>query len=140
MSTTTRAILQYAPSAQGEDVGRLAAAYVQGLHAGGMLATLKHFPGHGDTDVDSHLGLPIISQPRERLDSVELPPFRAGIASGADAIMTAHIVLPALDSREFSPASLSQPIVTGLLRGELKFAGSSTRIHSAWTRCRAVGR
>lgn len=104
-------------------VGKLASAYVRGLHAGGMLATLKHFPGHGDTDVDSHLGLPIISQPRERLDQVELPPFRAGIQSGVDAIMTGHIVLPALDSGEFSPASLSQPIVTGLLRGELKFDG-----------------
>jgi beta-glucosidase-like glycosyl hydrolase len=106
-----------------EVVGRLAAAYVRGLHAGGMLATLKHFPGHGDTDVDSHLGLPIINQPRDRLDRVELPPFKAGIAAGADAVMTAHIELPALDAGEFSPASLSQPIVTGLLRGELKFDG-----------------
>jgi beta-N-acetylhexosaminidase len=104
-------------------VGRLTAAYVRGLHAGGMLATLKHFPGHGDTDVDSHLGLPIITQPRERLDRVELPPFKAGIASRADAIMTAHIQLPALDATEFSPASLSRPIVTGLLRGEMKFDG-----------------
>jgi beta-glucosidase-like glycosyl hydrolase len=104
-------------------VGRLAAAYVQGLHAGGMLATLKHFPGHGDTDVDSHLGLPIIRHPRERLDQVELAPFRAGLDAGADAVMTAHIELPALDAGEFSPASLSHPIVTGLLRGELKFDG-----------------
>src|SRR6185295_7192839 len=79
--------------------------------------------GHGDTDVDSHIGLPIINQPRERLDRVELPPFKAGVASGADAIMTGHIQLPALDSGEFSPASLSRPIVTGLLRGELKFDG-----------------
>ena len=106
-----------------EAVGRLAGAYVRGLHAGGMLATLKHFPGHGDTDVDSHIGLPIINQTRERLDLIELPPFRAGIASGADAIMTAHIQLPALDGGAFSPASLSQPIITGLLRGELKFDG-----------------
>jgi beta-N-acetylhexosaminidase len=104
-------------------VGRLAAAYVQGLHAGGVLATLKHFPGHGDTDVDSHVGLPIISQPRDRLDRIELPPFKAGIESGADAVMTAHIELPALDASEFSPASLSRPIVTDLLRGELKFDG-----------------
>jgi len=104
-------------------VGRLAAAYVAGLHAGGMLATLKHFPGHGDTDVDSHLGLPIIRAPRERLDAVELPPFKAGLAAGADAVMTAHIELPALDPGEFSPASLSQPIVTGLLRGDLRFDG-----------------
>ena len=104
-------------------VGRMNAAYVQGLQSGGMLATLKHFPGHGDTDVDSHLGLPIITHPRERLDAVELPSFRAGIASGADAVMTAHIQLPALDSTEFSPATLSRPIVTGLLRDEMKFQG-----------------
>ena len=110
----------------GEDpdqVGKLAGAYVRGLHAGGMLATLKHFPGHGDTDVDSHVGLPIINQPRDRLDAVELPPFKAGIDAGADAIMTAHIELPSLDSADFSPASLSRPIVTGVLRGDLKFGG-----------------
>jgi len=106
-----------------EKVGALAAAYVRGLHAGGALATLKHFPGHGDTDVDSHIGLPIINQPRARLDALELPPFKAGLGAGADAVMTGHIQLPALDPDEFSPASLSKPIVTGLLRGELKFDG-----------------
>ena len=104
-------------------VGRLASAYVRGLHAGGMLATLKHFPGHGDTDVDSHLGLPVIRHPRERLDALELVPFRAGLAAGADAVMSAHIQLPALDPTEFSPATLSRPIVTDLLRGEMKFDG-----------------
>ena len=104
-------------------VGRLASAYVRGLHAGGMLATLKHFPGHGDTDVDSHLGLPIINHPRERLEKIELAPFRAGIAAGADAVMTAHIQLPALDAAEFSPATLSPAIVKGLLREQLKFEG-----------------
>ena len=104
-------------------VGRLASAYIRGYRAGGMLSTLKHFPGHGDTDVDSHLGLPIINQPRERLDAVELPPFKQGVAAGADAMMIAHIELPALDNSEFSPATLSKPIVTGLLRGEMKFAG-----------------
>ena len=104
-------------------VGRLNAAFVQGLQSGGMLATLKHFPGHGDTDVDSHIGLPIITHPRERLDAVELPSFRAGIAAGVDAVMTAHIQLPALDSTEFAPATLSRPIVTGLLRDEMKFQG-----------------
>jgi beta-glucosidase-like glycosyl hydrolase len=106
-----------------DQVGRLASAYVRGLRAGGMLATLKHFPGHGDTNVDSHLGLPVISHPRERLDQVELEPFRQGIAAGADAVMLGHIQLPALDPSEFSPATLSQPIVTGLLRGEMKFSG-----------------
>ncbi|HEX7779695.1 MAG TPA: glycoside hydrolase family 3 protein [Vicinamibacterales bacterium] len=104
-------------------VGRLVSAYVRGLHAGGMLATLKHFPGHGDTDVDSHLGLPIINHPRERLEKIELAPFRAGMAAGADAVMTAHIQLPALDAGEFSPATLSPAIVKGLLREQLKFEG-----------------
>jgi beta-N-acetylhexosaminidase len=105
------------------DVGRLNAAYIHGLRDGGMLSTLKHFPGHGDTDTDSHIGLPVITHPRDRLDSVELPSFKAGIAAGADAVMTAHIQLPALDPAEFSPTTLSRPIVTGLLRGDLKFDG-----------------
>lgn len=104
-------------------VGRLTAAAVRGLQAGGMLATLKHFPGHGDTDVDSHVGLPVIAHPRDRLDAVELVPFRAGIAAGADAVMTGHIQVPALDPAEFSPATLSRPIVSGLLRNELGFGG-----------------
>ena len=110
----------------GEDptlVGRLAAAYVRGLRAGGMLATVKHFPGHGDTDVDSHVGLPIITHPRERLDRVELPPFRAGIAAGASAVMTGHIALPALDPQAGVPTTLSHTIVTGLLRKEMGFEG-----------------
>jgi beta-N-acetylhexosaminidase len=110
----------------GEDpalVGRLASAYVRGLQAGGMMATLKHFPGHGDTDVDSHIGLPIIKHPRERLNALELPPFQAGIAAGADAVMTAHIVMPALDPTPSLPSTLSRPVVTGLLRDDLKFDG-----------------
>ena len=110
----------------GEDpqkVGALGAAVVRGLRDGGMLATLKHFPGHGDTDVDSHLGLPVIRHPRERLDQVELPPFRAGIAAGAEAVMTAHIELPALDPEPGTPTTLSRAVVTGLLRGELGFEG-----------------
>lgn len=106
-----------------EAVGKLTAAYVRGLRAGGALATLKHFPGHGDTDVDSHLGLPIISHPRDRLDRVELVPFRQGLAAGADAVMVAHIELPALDPAEFSPATLSAPIVSGLLRADMRFQG-----------------
>ena len=104
-------------------VGRMASAYVRGMHAGGMMATLKHFPGHGDTDVDSHLGLPIIKSPRERLDAVEFPPFKAGIAAGVDAVMTAHIEVPALDAGAFAPSSLSANVITGLLRGEMKFDG-----------------
>jgi beta-glucosidase-like glycosyl hydrolase len=104
-------------------VGRLTAAAIRGLHAGGMLATLKHFPGHGDTDVDSHIGLPVITHPRDRLDAIELAPFRDGLAAGADAVMTGHIQVPSLDPAEFSPATLSQPIATGLLRRDLAFEG-----------------
>ena len=110
----------------GEDpatVARLVAAYVRGLTEGGMLATVKHFPGHGDTDVDSHRGLPLIAHPRERLDRVELPPFRAGIEAGAAAVMTSHIELPGLEPDPARPATLSQRIVTGLLRVELGFDG-----------------
>ncbi len=109
----------------GEDparVGALVAASVRGQQAGGLLATLKHFPGHGDTDVDSHLGLPIIPRDRARLEAVELPPFAAGVAAGADAVMVAHIELPALDA-EKGPATFSRPIVTGLLREQMKFGG-----------------
>jgi beta-N-acetylhexosaminidase len=110
----------------GEDparVGALAAAYIEGLQEAGMLATLKHFPGHGDTDVDSHLGLPVIRHPRERLDRVELPPFHAGIVAGAAAVMTGHIEMPALDATPGAPTTLSRPIVTGLLRREMGFGG-----------------
>lgn len=110
----------------GEDpalVGRLASAYVKGIQSAGVMATLKHFPGHGDTDTDSHLGLPIIKQPRERLEQVELPPFKAGIAAGAGAVMTGHIEMPAFDPAPDSPTTLSQPIVTGVLRNELGFEG-----------------
>jgi beta-N-acetylhexosaminidase len=110
----------------GEDparVGALASAYVRGLTAGGALATLKHFPGHGDTDVDSHLGLPIIRQPRERLEKVEWSPFRAGVAAGANAVMTAHIEMPALDPSKGIPTTLSRPIVSGVLRDGLGFRG-----------------
>jgi beta-glucosidase-like glycosyl hydrolase len=109
----------------GEDparVGALVGAYVRGLQQGGMLATIKHFPGHGDTDTDSHLGLPIITHPRERLDALELPPFRAGLAAGAGAVMVAHIELPALDADKV-PATFSQAVVSGLLRREMAFDG-----------------
>ena len=110
----------------GEDpaaVGRLGSAYVRGLQAGGMIATLKHFPGHGDTDVDSHLGLPIIKDARETLDKTEFPPFRAGIAAGAGAVMTAHIEMPALDPSPNTPTTLSETIVSGVLRREMGFTG-----------------
>jgi len=110
----------------GEDpaaVGRLGSAFIRGLQSAGMVATLKHFPGHGDTDVDSHLGLPIIKDPRESLDQTEFPPFKAGIAAGAGAVMTAHIEMPALDPSPNTPTTLSQPIVSGVLRKEMGFDG-----------------
>jgi beta-N-acetylhexosaminidase len=106
----------------GEDpafVGRMAAAYLKGIQAGGMLSTAKHFPGHGDT----HLDLAVIEHPRARLDAVELVPFKAAIAAGVDAVMSTHIRLPALDPTEGLPATLSRPILTGLLREELGFDG-----------------
>jgi beta-N-acetylhexosaminidase len=110
----------------GEDpaaVGRLGSAYVRGLQAGGMIATLKHFPGHGDTDVDSHLGLPIIKDQRDSLDRTEFPPFKAGIAAGAGGVMTAHIEVPALDPSPSTPSTLSPKIVSGVLRREMGFDG-----------------
>ena len=110
----------------GEDparVGALAAAFVRGLRAGGMLATLKHFPGHGDTDVDTHLGLATIPHDRARLDQVELPPFRMALAAGADAVMIAHVELPKIDPAPGVPATLSEPAITGLLRQDLGFDG-----------------
>ena len=110
----------------GEDpsfVGRMAVAYMKGIQAGGMLATAKHFPGHGDTATDTHLDLAVIEHPRSRLDAVELVPFKAAIAAGVDAVMSTHIRLPALDPTEGLPATLSRPILTGLLRTELGFDG-----------------
>ncbi len=109
----------------GEDparVGALVAGWVKGVQEAGMLATLKHFPGHGDTDVDSHLGLPLIPHPRARFDAVELPPFKAGIAGGAAGVMVAHIELPAIDPDK-GPATFSQKVIGGLLRNEMGFGG-----------------
>jgi len=109
----------------GEDprtVSRLVAEYVRGLHEHGMLATLKHFPGHGDTETDSHIGLPVITAAYARLDSLELVPFRAGIAAGADVVMSAHIAFPALTGSN-EPATVSAAVLTGLLRDSLRFPG-----------------
>jgi beta-glucosidase-like glycosyl hydrolase/CubicO group peptidase (beta-lactamase class C family) len=109
----------------GEDpelVASLAAAYVQGVHEGGLLATAKHFPGHGDTTVDSHLALPTIAAGRERLEAVELAPFRRLIAAGVDAVMSGHLAVPALDAPEV-PATLSPAMIDGLLRREMGFDG-----------------
>ena len=112
----------------GEDpqaVAAQAAAFIEGAHSDArnyVLTTAKHFPGHGDTSVDSHLNLPTIPASRERLESVELVPFRAAIAAGTDAVMTAHVAVPALAPQDL-PATLSPAILTDLLRGELGFRG-----------------
>jgi beta-N-acetylhexosaminidase len=110
----------------GEDPGRVAAlvgAYVEGAREGRIIATIKHFPGHGDTDVDSHIGLPVVNFDRERLDHVELVPFKRGIESGAQAVMAAHIELPSLDPTPSTPATFSSAILERLLRADLGFRG-----------------
>jgi len=110
----------------GEDPARVAslvAAFVAGAKDGGMISTIKHFPGHGDTDVDSHLGLPIVTFDRARLDRMELVPFRRGIESGAEAVMAAHIAMPSIDATPDTPATFSPTILRGLLRDELGFNG-----------------
>jgi len=110
----------------GEDpqqVARLAAAVVRGYQEAGVIATLKHFPGHGDTSTDSHLSLPTLPFSVERLARVELVPFRAGIEIGADCVMSAHIAFPAITGRADIPATLSPAIIQGLLRAQLGFGG-----------------
>jgi beta-N-acetylhexosaminidase len=110
----------------GEDpvqVGDMVAAEVRGLQENGMLATAKHFPGHGDTGTDSHLALPVIGSSWARLDSVELVPFRAAIAAGVDVVMSAHIALPAIDPGELRPGTVAPNILTGILRDSLGFKG-----------------
>jgi len=109
----------------GEDphqVARLGAAFIRGLQANGMIATGKHFPGHGDTGVNSHLALPVVTVSRSRLDSVELIPFKAAVKSGVGAIMSFHGAMPALDSSGV-PGTLSSKVLTGLLRNEMQFKG-----------------
>jgi len=110
----------------GEDpkqVGDFVAAYIRGAHEGGMLVTAKHFPGHGDTATDSHLGLAHVTGDRARLDAVELPPFRRAIEAGVDAVMVAHVTVPALDPGPNRVATTSRPIVSGLLKEEMGFKG-----------------
>lgn len=103
-------------------VGKLTAAAVDAVQAAGVVAVAKHFPGHGDADVDSHLALPLIGHPLSRLEAVELPPFRAAIAAGVDAVMTAHVLLPALDSDPRRSATLSPPVLS-YLREKLGYTG-----------------
>jgi beta-N-acetylhexosaminidase len=125
----------------GEDpelVGRMTSAFVHGAHSGGILSTVKHYPGHGDTASDSHLQLATIDGDRERLDRVELRPFREAIAAGVDAVMLGHIAVPALDPTG-APATLSEPIA-GELRRNLGFHGlvvtdamEMQGVRAAWT-------
>ena len=102
--------------------GALGAAFIRGLQSHGMIATGKHFPGHGDTEVNSHLALPVVSAGRARLDSVELVPFNVAVRAGVGAIMSFHGAMPALDSSG-APGTLSPAVLTGLLRGEMGFDG-----------------
>lgn len=110
----------------GEDpaeVARLVAAEIRGMQEHGLLATAKHFPGHGDTGTDSHIALPVIFAPWARLDSIELVPFRAAVKSGVAAIMSAHIALPGIDGDSLRPATVAPGILTGILRDSLGFKG-----------------
>ncbi len=109
----------------GEDpatVGRFAADYVRGVHAGGLLAMGKHFPGHGDTHVDSHMGLPSIDADRQRLATVDLPPYRTAMAAGMDGVLVGHIAVPKVTGDDL-PASISPKLTGDILRGEMGFRG-----------------
>src|SRR4029077_14871239 len=110
----------------GEDPRRVSAfveAYVRGVEENGALSTAKHFPGHGDTRIDSHLDLPAVSSDRAHLQSIELPPFRAAFAAGASTVMTGHLAVPALDPDSGTPATLSPKIIGGLQRPDMGFDG-----------------
>jgi beta-N-acetylhexosaminidase len=108
-------------SERADEVARLGEVIIGALQAEGVAACGKHFPGHGDTSTDSHLELPLVEHPPERLRTVEWVPFRAAIRAGVATIMTAHVLVPSLD--EERPATLSRTVVTGLLRGELRYDG-----------------
>jgi beta-glucosidase-like glycosyl hydrolase/CubicO group peptidase (beta-lactamase class C family) len=102
-------------------VGTMASAFAKGAESGGTLATVKHFPGHGDTDVDSHMALPVLRFDRARLDSLELAPFRQVMDAGIASVMTGHLALPELTDQSTTPASLSPNVTTDLLRNEMGF-------------------
>ncbi|RYY33677.1 MAG: glycoside hydrolase family 3 [Sphingobacteriaceae bacterium] len=105
------------------NVARKGIAYFQGMQAEGILTTAKHFPGHGDTNVDSHYDLPLLPFTKQRLDSLELYPFREAINAGINGMMIAHMNIPALDSSKNRPSTLSRPIITTLLKDSLRFKG-----------------
>ena len=105
-----------------KQVGVMARAYICGSQEHGVMATAKHFPGHGDTSTDSHLELPVVDVNRARLNSIELPPFQAAVDEGVGGVMSAHIALPQIETGKL-PATLSPKMLTGVLRDELKFSG-----------------
>ena len=110
----------------GEDpdrVARMGIAFIEGVQDNGAIATGKHFPGHGDTETDSHVALPVILHDRARMDSVELHPFQEAIDAGMDAIMTAHIAVPSLNGGGREPSTLSPEVLTTVLRDEMGFDG-----------------
>ena len=110
----------------GEDpqaVAALVAAYIKGSRENGMLSTAKHFPGHGDTATDSHLGVAMVSGDAQRLESVELPPFQKAVDAGVDSVMVAHVTIPALEPDTDKVATTSQKIVTDLLKNKMRFQG-----------------
>lgn len=110
----------------GEDPGtviKYGMAALRGLQSAGVITTAKHFPGHGDTCADSHFTMPLVQHDKARLDKVELPPFKAAIEQGVHAIMTAHVVFPAIEKTPDLPATLSKAVLTDLLRDELGFRG-----------------
>lgn len=106
-----------------ENVARKSLAYIKGMQDQGILASAKHFPGHGDTDVDSHYGLPVLHFSKKRLEEIELYPFRKLMAQGLGSVMVAHMQIPVLDDTPNLASTLSKPIVTGLLKEEMGFEG-----------------
>lgn len=110
----------------GEDIYNVSAksyAYMKGMQDAGMIACAKHFPGHGDTSVDSHYDLPLITHSKSRMDSIELMPFKTLVQLGIKSIMTAHLQVPALDDRDNRATSLSEDVITGILKNEMQFDG-----------------
>ena len=110
----------------GEDpalVSKMVAAYIDGAHSAGLLTTVKHFPGHGDTDTDSHIGLARVNASMDRLNAVELVPFRSAIAAGVDSVMVGHITVPSIEPDLNKPASISSRVITGLLKEQMGFRG-----------------
>ena len=105
------------------NVAKKGIAYLTGMQSEGILTTAKHFPGHGDTDVDSHFDLPLLPFSKERLDTLEMYPFKEAIKAGITGIMVAHMNIPALDTTAHLPSTLSRPIITGVLKDELGFKG-----------------